>query len=273
MRISSLFLKPVLIALMVCTPAFGMARAVEPKGAVKSPQLEQSYIWHNGDREETVWLNPGLLAEFNSGESSRSAVKTSYPEAKETVRRGAIQIWTLGGGLSSETATRKLMVTAPGGSFSPVFHDSGTPAGRMRALPGGVIVYLNPEWEPGAVEDWAERMGLEIVQRLQIGENIIVISTGPGIEALWLESPELNSASSPGLSHTVSSRSPLCQLYDCFSWGDFTALFGSTALLAAMPKAGEQAISAISAGLRTDFEILIASSMFVIRTGPAPAIP
>lgn len=184
MKISSLFFIAALTVLTACGFSYDIASAVEPRSASPSPQLVQSYIWHNGDREETVWLNPGLLAEFNSGESSRSAVKAKYPEAIKAVRKGAIQIWELGGDVNSETATRQLKIAAPGGSFSPVFHDSGTPAGRMRALPGGVIVYLNPEWEPGAVDDWVERMGLEIVQRLAIGKNILVVNTGPGIEAL-----------------------------------------------------------------------------------------
>jgi hypothetical protein len=65
-----------------------------------------------------------------------------------------------------------------------VLHDSPSQSGRKRALPGNVIVTLNPAWDEAAVKTWAGSRRLEIVQKLEIGPNVFVIKTGPGLEAL-----------------------------------------------------------------------------------------
>jgi hypothetical protein len=54
----------------------------------------------------------------------------------------------------------------------------------MRALPGNIIVYLDPQWNEAAVNNWLNTRKLEIVKKLEIGPNIYVIKTGSGLEAL-----------------------------------------------------------------------------------------
>jgi hypothetical protein len=54
----------------------------------------------------------------------------------------------------------------------------------MRALPGNIIVYLDPQWGEAAVRNWLSSHKLEIVKKLEIGPNIYVIKTGLGLEAL-----------------------------------------------------------------------------------------
>jgi hypothetical protein len=54
----------------------------------------------------------------------------------------------------------------------------------MRALPGNIIVYLNPAWDDAAVKAWASKQQLEIIKKLEIGPNIYLIKTAPGLESL-----------------------------------------------------------------------------------------
>lgn len=54
----------------------------------------------------------------------------------------------------------------------------------MRALPGNVIVYLNPEWDRNKVAHWMETQGFEVANKLEIRSNAYVLKTGPGMEAL-----------------------------------------------------------------------------------------
>jgi len=84
----------------------------------------------------------------------------------------------------AETAIRNLKASHPQGKYSVVFHDAPASTGRMRALPGNVIVYLDPQWGEAAVNSWLNIRKLEIVKKLEIGPNIYVIKTGPGLEAL-----------------------------------------------------------------------------------------
>jgi hypothetical protein len=70
------------------------------------------------------------------------------------------------------------------GNYSPVLHDGPTSTARMRALPGNIIVYLDPAWDGAAVNAWVSKHQLEIIKKLEIGPNIYLIKTGPGLEAL-----------------------------------------------------------------------------------------
>lgn len=56
----------------------------------------------------------------------------------------------------------------------------------MRLLPGNVIVDLDPSWSQEKVQDWADRHQVEVLARLPIGTNMVVIKTAPGLAALEL---------------------------------------------------------------------------------------
>ena len=162
------------------------ASAVEmKKPAGRSAPLLQSYAWYDGDKEKKVWLNPNLAVEFDPGPAGDSPLKKVYPSAKEVESRtGAVRLWKLKGGVKSEEAVLRLKSLHPEARYSPVMHDTPAGTGRKRALPGNVIVTLNPAWDGAAVNKWAGSRGLEIVRKLEIGPNVFVIKTGPGLEAL-----------------------------------------------------------------------------------------
>jgi hypothetical protein len=65
-----------------------------------------------------------------------------------------------------------------------VFHVGSNSGSGMRALPGNIIVYLNPTWDATTVDNWVKSKKLEVVKKLNIGPNIYVIKTDPGMAAL-----------------------------------------------------------------------------------------
>lgn len=162
------------------------ACAMEPKMTMnKSTPLTQAYVWYDGDREQKVWLNPQVVAEFNPGPQGEGAMKSASAGAKIIPTQhpqASIRLWQLGNAM--ETTMRNIAVRNPQGKYSAVMHDAPTSAGRMRALPGNIIVYLNPQWDAAAVNTWLSTRKLKIVKKLEIGPNIYVIQTGPGMEAL-----------------------------------------------------------------------------------------
>lgn len=177
----------VLLILALSGLYFGQAMAGAKTGPSKVVKLQQIYVWYDGQQERKIWLDPGLVAEFHvgKGNAARSAVKSVYPDAVPVpMRQGAVRLWRLGSGMDSNTAVRALGSANQTGNYSPVLHDGPTTTGRMRALPGNVIVYLNPAWDSEAVNAWVNQHQLEIVKKLEIGPNIYVIKTGPGLEAL-----------------------------------------------------------------------------------------
>jgi hypothetical protein len=113
-------------------------------------------------------------------------VTRAYPGARavDARERGGVRFWELERGVSPEAASRALNAGDPQAGYSPVLHDAPGPSGRKRALPGNVVVYVNPAWDRAAVEQWARERDLAIVRKLEIGANVFVVKTRPGIEAL-----------------------------------------------------------------------------------------
>jgi hypothetical protein len=186
MKISNNPIGKMLAALLYAILSWNVACATEPKQATdNSTPLTQSHVWYDGDREQQVWLNPQVVAEFNPSSQGESAVKNINPAATVMPTKhmhAAIRLWQMDN--SDETAIRNLKTKHPQGKYSTVMHDGPSSKGRMRALPGNIIVYLDPQWSEAAVKSWLGAHKLEVVKQLEIGSNIYVIKTGPGLEAL-----------------------------------------------------------------------------------------
>ncbi|NOX76158.1 MAG: hypothetical protein GXP17_05985 [Gammaproteobacteria bacterium] len=176
----------ILAALLVGFLLLNTAHAMGSKSAkTKQTTLQQTYVWHDGDRERTVWLNPQLVAEFDSNAKSQSALKAAYSSAVEvSAKRGSIRLWRLNNNVKAKTAIRGLKSNSMTGKFSPVLHDGPSSSGRMRSLPGNIIVHLDPSWEQDLIDGWLIQNNLEIVRKLNIGPNIFVIKTESGLAAL-----------------------------------------------------------------------------------------
>ena len=150
-----------------------------------SNTLTQSYVWYDGDREQTVWLNPQVVAEFNPGSNGVSAVRNADANAMQLPMKHTqqgIRLWQINN--TGDAAVRGLSSSNPTGKYSPVFHTGPSSAASMRALPGNIIVYLNPSWDATLVDAWIKKRKLEVIKKLDIGTNIYVFKTGPGLEAL-----------------------------------------------------------------------------------------
>lgn len=75
--------------------------------------------------------------------------------------------------------------TAPLGAHqSPVFREGSSPAGRLMALPGGVIVNFSADWSDADVSAWISGHGYHTRQRLPITGQWYVIDTPAGRAAL-----------------------------------------------------------------------------------------
>ncbi len=177
-----------LLVLAVSGFYLGQASAGDKAAAGQAVTLQQAYVWYDGKQERKIWLNPNLVAEFHGGKNTaaKSTVKTVYADAVPVPMRrsGSVRLWNLGSGVNSESAVRTLATANAAGNYSPVLHDGPSATGRKRALPGNIIVYLKPDWDAAAISAWVSQHQLEIVKKLEIGPNIYVIKTGPGLEAL-----------------------------------------------------------------------------------------
>ncbi len=162
------------------------ACATETKNSAnRAGLLTREYVWYDGDREQSVWLDPQLVVEFDPDSESEQAVKQANTSARvvpvERIQPG-IRLWQIDN--NADAAVAMLKSGHPQGRYSPVFHDGTSRDARMRALPGNIIVYLNPQWDEPAIHAWLTLHKLQVEKKLEIGPNIYVIKTGPGLEAL-----------------------------------------------------------------------------------------
>jgi len=160
-----------------------LAHAQKSK-ADNAATLTTSYSWHDGEREQTVWLNPALVAEFSTLPEAESAVKRAHPAASvEPGSRGFARIWRVGAP-AAEEVLREASTAIPVGKYSPVFSDGAVDGARKRALPGNIIVKFKPDWTESRISAWTSAQGLPIAGKLEIGLKIYVLRTDPGLVAL-----------------------------------------------------------------------------------------
>jgi len=159
--------------------------SINDKTASKELTMQQSYVWFDGNRERTVWLNPQLVAEFNPSRASKNGLREVYSSAEEiSSKHGAIRIWKLNESMSTRKSIGRLNSSFAKSGFSPVLHEGLSGSGRMRALPGNIIVHLDPSWGQVEVDAWLNKNELELVKKLNIGPNILVIKTDSGLVSL-----------------------------------------------------------------------------------------
>jgi len=178
----------VLVALVVGFVFLNSAHAMGSKSAVnKQFTLQQPYVWYDGAQKRTIWLNPQLIAEFDSNAGNRSVLKAAYSSAEEVpFKHGSIRIWKLTNIVTAKAAIKSLKSSPTNGKYSPVLHDAPSSSGRKRALPGNIIVHLDSSWGQDLIDGWLNQNNLEVVKKLNIGPNIFVIKTDSGLAALEL---------------------------------------------------------------------------------------
>ena len=126
-----------------------------------------AYVWYDGGKAREVQIDDALVADFDG---------KSEPTATPVLRSNGVRIWRR----QDAAATRAVAA----GKTSPVFRDSAS--GPMRALPGNVIVRLDPAWDAARIREWLAASGLTELRRLPIGGNVLVVASPPGLPALEL---------------------------------------------------------------------------------------
>lgn len=190
MKISNTTIGKTLTTLLFASLSVNVACAPVAKIQVNNAgSLTQAYVWYDGNREHKVWMNPQIVADFSTGADKQNAIKAANPGAtllQMRNKQAGVRIWKLDSASATATgaAIQSLSASQPGGKYSPVFHDGPSSTASMRALPGNIIVYLDPSWDAAAAKTWMQQRNMEVVKKLDIGPNIFVIKTGPGLEAL-----------------------------------------------------------------------------------------
>lgn len=158
--------------------------------AQPSIQEQTQYLWSDGKRQYKVYLEPDMLMEFKPSEEGDNALKSVFARAtvmqsKGTqVKGGAVRLWDLREKLANGKRTQELQQKFPTGKFSEVFRDKPGSSGRLRTIPGNMIVQLDPGMSDTQVDDWIKANGLVLDRKMGFGKNILVIKSAPGLATL-----------------------------------------------------------------------------------------
>ncbi|MCO6411287.1 MAG: hypothetical protein J5I92_00955 [Thiogranum sp.] len=158
---------------------FSICSACLCAGGKSAADMADQY-WYDGERQRGIWQQPGLIAEFGDIGPS-GGVAAIYPNAVPLSQpSGQVRIWRLPG-----TDAQELIQSMHGSSarLSPVFGDHPQ-GGRLRSLPGGIIVQFQTDWHEARIRDWLQAKGLVPGKRLEFIDNAWRISTPSGIAAL-----------------------------------------------------------------------------------------
>ena len=149
--------------------ALGLLMASTTQACAQSPAKPGSggYVWYDGGKPRPLQLDESLVADFDG---------QSEPAAAPVLRSNGVRIWRR----QDDAATRAVAA----GKGSPVFRDSE--GGAMRALPGNIIVQLDPALPAGQVDAWLAANGLTALRRLPVGPNVLVVASPPGMASLEL---------------------------------------------------------------------------------------
>lgn len=162
-----------------------IAVAMDSKKAIEDTGQLQQYYWYDGSQKIPIWLNPGLIAEIKPSPAGQAAVKKKLPGAMlHSKQPPSMRLWQIEAGVEPVSTTQSLNESHPEVRISPVLHDGPSGSSRMRALPGNIIIYMDPKWDEKTVNKWADSHNLTIVKKMGIGRNAYIIKTGPGIAAL-----------------------------------------------------------------------------------------
>lgn len=174
------------LLLTLSTAAATDATHHAPKAPPKATTtLNQHYVWYDGDEPRTVWLDPYLVADFTREPAHAAALKRAFPRAQALTRRHAgMRLWKADERVGASETVRTLSATTATDDYSPVLRDAPSEEAPLRALPGNVIVYFEPDWDEARVRAWVHAQGLTIVKRLEIGRNVYVLETEAGLAAL-----------------------------------------------------------------------------------------
>lgn len=126
----------------------------------------QSAFYYDGSSQRALTLQPSLIAEF----ADRSAAATRSTTA-------TTPFVTL-------HSTSAAMTRSAHSQSSPVYREGHSPAGRLMALPGGVIVNFQPDWSEAQIQAWAAAGGYTLGRRLNIQGNWYTVQTAAGQVAL-----------------------------------------------------------------------------------------
>ena len=168
-------------------------------------QASSGYYYDGGNKRK-ITLEPALVAEFSSAAKHPVNANSSRVSG---LASGGKKFITLRPASTSSAPSAKTTAFSADAPTSQVYHEGSSTAGRLMALPGGVIIQFKPEWSNDEVTNWLASKSYVVQKKLAIKGNWYVIQSPSGQASLDLanqiyESGEVLSASPNWWKETIA---------------------------------------------------------------------
>lgn len=175
-----------LVTFLSMLSSLALATSASRQTTVAPAISDTIYVWYDGDQPRRAWLDPDWLASFDVLEpEAEQAMRSIAPPAAAPARDYmGMQLWPVAN--QSANTIRSLQALEPGVRLSPVLRDGPSANAPLRALPGGVILHLDPELSAEQAQQWLQDQELEVVEKLSFGRNVFLIASAAGLETLQL---------------------------------------------------------------------------------------
>lgn len=141
--------------------------------------------YYEGARKVEINLQGDLVADFSKNRSTAAAVAPAAlggASAALVTGDSMVRIYRTPAVVARSAEAIGQAPSAAGGS--PVYAQGSTRAGRLMALPGGVLVKFKPEWSRAQIDAWLAARGLVAGHPLNFGVNWFLVQTAPGAASL-----------------------------------------------------------------------------------------
>lgn len=146
-------------------------------------------FWQSGQKKHCLEIIPDKIIEFSPGGTSSFKALNKTIDGHIINSKHGYKIWKITQTGARSAIAKGRMPEKYKGHVSHLFKDRSK---RLRALPGGIIVYFDTTWDRKKINTWAAKRGVTIIRQFSSYYNSYLIGSEPGIKTLDL-SNKLNS--------------------------------------------------------------------------------
>lgn len=157
------------------------------------PVQPPTHQYRDGELVRPLWLSPDLLAEFGPSATGEGEVLRLDPLAEQSrSSTGGARIWSTRSPLGAAELVRGL--TRADLRCSPVWRTVNAQEGELLAFPGGVLLAFPASWSSAERRAFLLEHSLRELARPLDTEQLLLVDSPPGLEALELASRLANAA-------------------------------------------------------------------------------
>lgn len=184
-------------------------KALGDKSERAVEDLSQFVAYYDGEVQRKLWISNDVVVELAPSEEGKRALLATDNGAEDLreLQRGA-RVWRVRAPLGVDGLARSLSRDSL--RFSPALHEAASSKTPVCALPGGVVVTFQPDWDRARIDAWLAAHDLRIAEDVAPAANMFLVATPPGLESVEIanrlhESGELVE-STPNVWRQASTR-------------------------------------------------------------------